>query len=133
MAINQYVNWALGKHTKDVSYPNFVKQFDFTNKGSADEEYMSVITSSHFNQRRQRKLRDSYEAFQKRSDESFWANRNLEIANRMLALNSATVAKKAGVEVQDAGLREATLGLRKNSSKSVPVVTFISQTNNPNG
>ncbi|KAF9374961.1 hypothetical protein BGX21_003974 [Mortierella sp. AD011] len=55
----------------------------------------------------------AYKAFQERSWDSFWSRRDLMIAKRALQVNSATVAKKMGVEAQNAGFKEGRLGFRK--------------------
>ncbi|KAF9112814.1 hypothetical protein BGX27_002742 [Mortierella sp. AM989] len=115
MANNLYINWALKKkpNKEHVTFVNFVKKFGFTNKKSANEAYLSLINSKHIRQKRQKKLHGAYMAFQERSEDSFWTGRALEIADRMLLVNSAIVAKKTGVIVQDAGFREAKSGLRR--------------------
>ncbi|KAF9419172.1 hypothetical protein BGZ76_004276 [Entomortierella beljakovae] len=113
---------ALKKEPKKehVTFVNFVKKFGLTNKESANEAYLSTINSQHIRQRRQKKLHAAFMAFQERSQDSFWASRALETADRMLLINSAVVAKKTGVIVQGAGFREARSGLRRypNNTKS---------------
>ncbi|KAF9090320.1 hypothetical protein BGX27_002291 [Mortierella sp. AM989] len=90
----------------------FRKKFDLTKKDIAKNSYESLIKSQHINLKRQRELDKAYKAFQERSWDSFWSRRDLMIAGRALQVNSATVAKKMGVEAQNAGFKEGRLGFR---------------------
>ncbi|KAG9064830.1 hypothetical protein KI688_003090 [Linnemannia hyalina] len=59
------------------------------------------------------KLHKAYKLYQERGEDTFWASRTLKAADHMLLITSATIAKKAGCMVQEAGLKEARAGLER--------------------
>ncbi|KAF9410722.1 hypothetical protein BGZ76_005478, partial [Entomortierella beljakovae] len=83
---------------------------------SANEAYLLLINSENIRQKRRKKLQDLFRVFQERGEDSFWANHSLKAVNRKLLVNSAIIAKKAGVLVQNAGFQEAGGGLRRYPS-----------------
>ncbi|KAF9303850.1 hypothetical protein BGZ74_002910 [Mortierella antarctica] len=52
-------------------------------------------------------------AFRQRSEDDFWEERMANVADRLLLANNATSAKKAGVAIQEAGLREVITGVKR--------------------
>ncbi|KAF8926489.1 hypothetical protein BGZ47_002688 [Haplosporangium gracile] len=115
MITKVHLDWALDKRPskEHVSFKNFVIKFGFTDKESAHDAYQSLINSQLIRKRRQAKLHKAYKIFQERSEVSFWATQALKNADRMLLLSSATVAKNAGVVIQEAGFREVNSGIKR--------------------
>ncbi|KAG0350235.1 hypothetical protein BGZ54_003944, partial [Gamsiella multidivaricata] len=91
-------------------------KFDFTGKGIAHEAYLSLIESQNIRQCRQKRLREAYNSFRARNEAHFWADRAFESAKRELLVNSAIVAKKSAVMIQEADLQEATSGTQRYPS-----------------
>ncbi|KAF9913632.1 hypothetical protein BX616_009802 [Lobosporangium transversale] len=122
METEQYISWALDNRSdkEHVSLPSFVKKFNFTNKESANEAYLSLITSTNIHHMRRKRLHGAYMAFKERCEERFWAIRDMKIADRMLIVKSATAAKKAGAIIQDSGLREVSFGHARYPSELKP-------------
>ncbi|KAF9197873.1 hypothetical protein BGZ49_001513 [Haplosporangium sp. Z 27] len=89
----------------------FLKVFGFTDKDIANETYLSVIGSKRIRQNRGEKLLTAFTLFRGRSEELFWSNRALEIADRKLLMDSETIAKMTGTDVLNAGHQEARYGL----------------------
>ncbi|KAG0011249.1 hypothetical protein BGZ80_000825 [Entomortierella chlamydospora] len=118
MAANIYLNWACNKaHKKEhVSFSNFVKKFDITDKESANEAYLSLINSDHIRENRRKRLGDAYRVFRERNEDIFWERRALKIADRRLLINSAIVAKKTAIMNQKAGVKETSSGFRRYQS-----------------
>jgi hypothetical protein len=119
MATKAHLDWALRKepNVEHVSFKNFVITFGFTDKESAHEAYISLVNSQQIRNKRQVKLQKAYNFFRRRSEDSFWATRTLKVADHMLLVASATVAKKAGAVIQEAGLREANEGIKRYPSE----------------
>ncbi|KAF9083368.1 hypothetical protein BGX27_004155, partial [Mortierella sp. AM989] len=120
MATNVYLNWACDKeHKKEhVSFSNFVKKFDITDKKSANEAYLSLIRSRHIRENRRKRLHERYRVFRERNEDIFWERRALKIADRRLLINSAIVAKKTAIMNQKAGVKETSSGFEWNSIRS---------------
>ncbi|KAG0352049.1 hypothetical protein BGZ54_002983, partial [Gamsiella multidivaricata] len=118
IATNIYLNWACNKERKKehASSPNFVKKFDFTDKESANEAYLSFISSHRIRENRRRELHEAYKVFRERNEDIFWERRALEIADRRLLINSAIVAKKTAAMAQKASIKEASSGFRRYPS-----------------
>ncbi|KAI8605968.1 hypothetical protein EDD21DRAFT_362174 [Dissophora ornata] len=108
MSATLYLNWALNIEPKKehVSFVNFVRKFDFTNRDVAHKAYLSLIESQHIRQCRRKRLLEAYNSFRARNEEGFWAE-------RALLVNSAIAAKKSAVMIQEAGLQEADSGLQR--------------------
>ncbi|KAF9080094.1 hypothetical protein BGX23_002651 [Mortierella sp. AD031] len=111
MSATLYLNWALNIEPKKehVSFVNFVRKFDFTNRNVAHEAYSSLLESQHIRQCRRKRLHEAYNSFRARNEEGFWAE-------RALLVNSAIAAKKSAVMIQEAGLQEADSGLHRYPS-----------------
>jgi hypothetical protein len=102
------LDWALNKKQgkEHVTLPNFVQTFGLSNKESATEAYLSLIKHNQLSEKRRKKLHEAYVSFRLLREERFWHNHALKIEERRLRINGAIVAKKAGVVIQDAGLKE---------------------------
>ncbi|KAF9406728.1 hypothetical protein BGZ76_006276 [Entomortierella beljakovae] len=130
MEDKEAINWAHNKQNdkEHVSFPTFVKKFNILNRESANKAYMSLITNPHIQLKRQKRLHAEYINFQQRHEETFWLNRDLDVADQILVVKSATAAKKAGAAIQDAGTREASLGLSRYPSELKPITSSSSAT-----
>ena len=115
MSETSYLKWARkcepGK--EHVSFKNFVRKFDFTDKKAAHNAYSSLIESHLIRKSRRDHLRRAYSTFWARNEEMFWAHRTLDIAERALRINTAVVAKRSAIAAQNAGLREATAAFER--------------------
>ncbi|KAI8603415.1 hypothetical protein EDD21DRAFT_424182 [Dissophora ornata] len=92
------------------------RSFNFHVKENTNEAYLALIDFPHIHGKWQTSLRKSYKAFRERSEDNFWECHALDVTDRQLLVNSATVAKKAGVMALGAGLREAESGLSRYPS-----------------
>ncbi|KAF9115716.1 hypothetical protein BGW39_002972 [Mortierella sp. 14UC] len=120
MSANLFLNWALKVEPKKehVSFVNFVRKFDFTERDVAHEAYLSLIGSQHIRQCRRKQLHEAYNSFRARNEEGFWAE-------RALLVSSANAAKKSVVMIQEAGLLEAGSGLQRYPSDLNSNVTHL--------
>ncbi|KAF9417759.1 hypothetical protein BGZ94_009868 [Podila epigama] len=120
MATNLYLAWATDKeHEKEhVSFSNFVKKFDITDKKSANEAFLSLISSPRLRETRRKRLQDAYKKFRERHEDIFWERRALKVADRRLLINCATIAKETAVIAQKASIKETSSGFRRYQSNS---------------
>ncbi|KAF9181538.1 hypothetical protein BGZ51_005376 [Haplosporangium sp. Z 767] len=119
MATNAYLKWTYDKERKKeyVSFVNFVKKFDITDKESANRAYFSLISSSNIRGSRRKRVHEKYEEFRQRNVNAFWGQRALKAADRKLLVNSVIIAKETAVMNQRAGVKETSSEFRRYHSE----------------
>ncbi|KAF9345756.1 hypothetical protein BGX34_004508, partial [Mortierella sp. NVP85] len=115
MATALHLAWATDKKPKKehVSFPNFVRKFDITDRKTASEAFSSLISSIHLRQTRRNKLQAAYKTFRERHEDTFWERRALTVADKRLVTTSATIAKETAVIAQKASIKETVSGFKR--------------------
>ncbi|KAF9915830.1 hypothetical protein FBU30_001732 [Linnemannia zychae] len=94
----QHLRWARLKleGKEHVSLRNFVRQFKFTDKDSANTAFLSLIHSPEIRKSRRIKIYRAFVHFQKNEEDLFWTQRAIQV-NTAVTTNQITVAaQKAG-------------------------------------
>ncbi|KAG0041367.1 hypothetical protein BGZ83_001892 [Gryganskiella cystojenkinii] len=123
MTTAEHYDWLFNKQPKKehVSLQNFVIKFGFTDQKSTNEAYLLLIISPRIRESRRTRLQDAFKLFKQRNETKFWESRNLKTADHRLLVNSATIAKKTGIIIQETGFQEASSGLKRYASELLDV------------
>ncbi|ORZ07749.1 hypothetical protein BCR41DRAFT_388817 [Lobosporangium transversale] len=117
MPTQSHIQWAEAKHTgtEHVSFENFVRKFNLSDRESATNDYKHLIKSKRLRETRRESLEKSFVKFQCHHEDIFWAQRKVEISRIKLQLSSDSTSNDAVVDLQEAAVKksqEGYLGLK---------------------
>ncbi|KAG0197382.1 hypothetical protein BGX33_000699 [Mortierella sp. NVP41] len=103
----EYVEWAMKREIEEhVTLPNFISQFNLSNKDESTEAFRQLIHSPEIRESRRRKLQDTFALFCAQYEERFWAQRELEVS-------SEVQSKRAGLAAQGAAVAQSDIGFKQ--------------------
>lgn len=96
--LSRHILWASGKKPgkEHVKLPNFVRRFGYTNKDSANHDFLQLISSPHLRKRRRILLHNLYMHFKDNLEEAFWLNHTLKASTRNTAKQTAIAVQNVG-------------------------------------
>ncbi|KAF9114469.1 hypothetical protein BGW39_003350, partial [Mortierella sp. 14UC] len=99
--------WITNNHS--ISFPAFVKHFQYYDQTTAKNDYQNILDGAKFTDSVRQKLRSDFKFFQDNSAKDFWVQ-------RLRVRNTRIVITKTSVALQDAGAKEAQRNLENYSA-----------------
>lgn len=112
-----HLRWVLDKvkGEEHVTFENFVRNFNCTERRLATRTYAKLIDSDEIRSRRREKLRESFNDFLNHRQEIFWSERRLEVSSEIVANDAGVSVKETGGVTSRDGFTQ--LLARKKKSK----------------
>lgn len=93
-----HISWALEKKPgkEHVILQNFVKRFKYTNKDSANNDFLQLLGIPQLQNRRRTLLQNLHKHFVDNLEERFWLNHTLSASTKNTTKKTATAVQNVG-------------------------------------